>query len=86
MPQKPKASQKKPFKCECGVAFASKAAYLEHQKDHAKTRKSSQATAARRAEEKITQKGEPGQTEQERREWRHLRREDAKEKRAKRVP
>ncbi len=67
------------FKCECGATFASKAELLDHEEAHGKGRTGTTAEDDLQDED-LTSGGEPGQTEEERREWKEVRSEEANDK------
>ena len=64
MPKNPKPV-KHSFLCKCGARFDSRDEYLKHI-----------AASPDHLTEKQIEKGEPGQTEEERREWQDVQREE----------
>jgi len=69
-----------PFQCSCGATFASEAEYLKHQQTHEKEPETEQPGLESPDNELDTSSGgEQGQTEEERRAWKHVRDMDAGE-------
>jgi len=74
------ASPKKqtaPFRCECGAVFSSQEDYSSHLLTHESQEDSQPEGESPDANLDTSSGGEQGQTEEERREWKHVREKTA---------
>jgi hypothetical protein len=63
------------FLCECGARFDSRDEYLKHRSAHEGKDDAPVASSPHLTQKEI-EKGEQGQTEEERREWQHTQRKE----------
>jgi hypothetical protein len=63
------------FLCECGARFDSRDEYLRHRSLHEGKGDAPVASSVQDTQKKI-EKGEQGQTEEERRAWQHVQRKE----------
>jgi hypothetical protein len=75
MPKEPEQS----FSCECGSRFDSRDEYLKHRTAH-QDKGDTAVTSAPPLTQNEIDKGEQGQTEEERREWQHAQRKEQTQK------